>query len=572
MASPSLLRRTTRPELYVCARCAFRAAQPSTRGPKRCISTSFLTKVAAAEVQWQERAVEVQAGKRKSLLTVLEERGLIQAITGTRDAANKRLTDHRLGAYVGIDPTASSLHVGHLLPFMSLFWMYFHGYQSVVLLGGATAKIGDPSDRLTTRVKEHSAIRTANMVNMHYQLKKLWANIHALGQDLGFYQGTDFNHQRALLNNNAWWNKMPMLEVLQVLGPGMRMGPMLAKDTSPGTNWGADQYGNITAGIDAVKYISKNHPDPVMRSNVAPLGDPFGFTVPLLTTSSGAKFGKSAGNAIWLDREQTSTFDLYGYFLRTPDADVGKYLKLFTFMPIEQIDTLVQDHLVEPSLRKAQHTLARELVKIVHGAHEAKTAEEQHRFLFRKQPDEPAILNVEADAASRAGYITLNNRPNVNIQLPTSVVHNLSIPRILYACGLASSTADGTRLVQANAAFIAGMNHKKDKVPMLDGSVNWTRVKPWATADTAQYIIHGDLLMLRKGKHNIRVIQIVPDDEYDASGKSYPGMKMKQGPLSTLDKRSQKAIENLETHRGRWEGHEESSSEMVGFDELPEKQ
>ncbi|TVY41800.1 Tyrosine--tRNA ligase, mitochondrial [Lachnellula subtilissima] len=596
MASRSLLRSSTRPDLYVCARCAFRAAQPPARSPKRCISTSFLKKVEAGEVKWQEQAIEVQTGKRKSMLTILEERGLIQAITGTRDAADKRLTDERLGAYVGIDPTASSLHVGHLLPFMSLFWMYFHGYQSVVLLGGATAKIGDPSDRLTTREKEHSSTRTANMVNMHYQLKKLWGNIHAYGQNYGFYEGKDFNHQRALLNNNAWWNKMPMLEVLQVLGPGMRMGPMLAKDTVKNKmekgdgmsfaeftypimqawDWwhlyntkgvqvqigGADQYGNITAGIDAVKYISKNHPDPVVRSNVAPLGDPFGFTVPLLTTSSGAKFGKSAGNAIWLDRELTSTFELYGYFLRTSDADVGKYLKLFTFMPIEQIDTLVQEHQAEPSLRKAQHTLAREIVEII--------AQEQHRFLFRKKPEEPAILEVEVDAASRAGYMTLNNRPNVNIQLPASVVHNLSIPRILYACGLASSTSDGTRLVQQNAAFIGGMNHKKDKVPMMDGSVNWTRVKPWAVADTAKYILHGDLLMFRKGKHNIRVIQIVPDEEYDASGKSYPGMKMKLGPLSMLDKRSQKARENLESHRGRWEGHDEPSSEdeIVALDEL----
>jgi tyrosyl-tRNA synthetase len=141
------------------------------------------------------------------------------------------MTDHRLGAYVGIDPTAPSLHVGHLLPFMSLFWMYFHGYQSVILLGGATAKIGDPTDRLSTRNKEHSSIRTANMVNMHYQLKKLWVNIHAYGQKHGYYDGKDFNHQRALVNNNAWWNKMPMLEVLQVLGPGMRLGPMLARDT-----------------------------------------------------------------------------------------------------------------------------------------------------------------------------------------------------------------------------------------------------------------------------------------------------------------------------------------------------
>jgi len=169
---------------------------------------------------------------------------------------------------------------------------------------------------------------------------------------------------------------------------------------------GADQYGNITAGIDAVKHISKNHPAPEVRKEVEPLGDPFGFTVPLLTTSSGAKFGKSAGNAIWLDHEQTSTFDLYGYFLRTSDADVGKYLKLFTFMPVAEIDALVSEHQAEPSQRKAQHALARELVEIVHGAHEAKIAEEQHRFLFRKQPDEPALLEVPADSDTLAGYTT----------------------------------------------------------------------------------------------------------------------------------------------------------------------
>lgn len=141
------------------------------------------------------------------------------------------MTDRRLGAYVGIDPTASSLHVGHLLPFMSLFWMYVHGYRSVVLLGGATAKIGDPTDRLTTREAENKSVRTANMVNMHYQLKKLMNNVHAYGQKHGFYESKDFEHQRHLVNNNFWWNKQPLLEVLTLLGHGIRMGPMLAKDT-----------------------------------------------------------------------------------------------------------------------------------------------------------------------------------------------------------------------------------------------------------------------------------------------------------------------------------------------------
>lgn len=315
---------------------------------------------------------------------------------------------------------------------------------------------------------------------------------------------------------------------------------------------GSDQFGNITAGIDAVKHIAKNHHDPVMREKVAPLGDPFGFTVPLLTTSSGDKFGKSAGNAIWLDSEYTSTFDLYGYFLRTSDADVGKFLKMFTFMPIDAIDNLVKEHLEAPELRKAQHALARSFVELAHGAHEAKIAEEQHRFLFGKQPEEPLIMEVPADADAKVGYTTLNNKPRVNVQLPHSVVHQLSIGRILYASGLAASASEGHRLAQQSAVFIGGMPHGK-KEPMVDGFVNWTKIKPWKPEDTSKFLVHGDLLMLRKGKHNIRVIQVVPDEEYHSSGKTYPGQKLRQGPLSNLEMRNRKVMENLQTPRGKIE-------------------
>ncbi len=146
-----------------------------------------------------------------------------------RDTLDRHMTDRRVGAYVGIDPTAASLHVGHLLPLMSLFWMYVHGYHTVSLLGGATAKIGDPTDRLTTRTQEHGSVRTANMARMHYQLKKLWLNVEKYGAKYN-YKWTWAWH-RELINNNAWWNKLPMLEVLQVLGPGMRLGSMLSRDT-----------------------------------------------------------------------------------------------------------------------------------------------------------------------------------------------------------------------------------------------------------------------------------------------------------------------------------------------------
>jgi tyrosyl-tRNA synthetase len=139
------------------------------------------------------------------------------------------MTEKRIGAYVGIDPTASSLHVGHMLPLMSLFWMYVHGYHTISLLGGATAKIGDPTDRLTTREETKKAIRTQNTVKMHYQLKQLWLNVEAYGGKYGY--NWKWAWKRALVNNNTWMDTLPIMEVLQVLGPGMRMGSMLARDT-----------------------------------------------------------------------------------------------------------------------------------------------------------------------------------------------------------------------------------------------------------------------------------------------------------------------------------------------------
>ncbi len=146
-----------------------------------------------------------------------------------REELDDLMTNKRIGAYVGIDPTASSLHVGHMLPLMSLFWMYVHGFHTVSLLGGATSKIGDPTDRLTSREKVHSSVRTANMVSMHYQLKKLWINVEEYGRKHGY--NWEWAWHRELVNNNAWMNKLTIMEVLQILGPGMRIGTMLSRET-----------------------------------------------------------------------------------------------------------------------------------------------------------------------------------------------------------------------------------------------------------------------------------------------------------------------------------------------------
>ncbi len=146
-----------------------------------------------------------------------------------RDHLDESMRDKRLGVYTGIDPTAPSLHIGHMVPLMTLFWMYLNGYHAVSLLRGATSKIGDPTDRLKSREKTHSSVKTENMTRIHYQLKRLWVNVEAYGKKYGYER--DWAWHRELENNSAWWNKLPMLEVLQTLGPGMRIGSMLARDT-----------------------------------------------------------------------------------------------------------------------------------------------------------------------------------------------------------------------------------------------------------------------------------------------------------------------------------------------------
>ncbi|KAH8816376.1 hypothetical protein F5884DRAFT_896163 [Xylogone sp. PMI_703] len=562
MPSASLLKRRTQPDLYVCARCSFQASRIPNRSSRRWIGQKYLAKLADAEMAWQEKAYKIRAGQQKSMLTILEERGYVHSIAGTRVAVDKAMTDKRIGAYVGVDPTAASLHIGHLLPFMALFWMHIHGYHTVSLLGGATAKIGDPTDRLTTREKQVSSLRTENMVKMHYQLKKLWANVEVYAKKYGYIR--DWSWKRGLVNNNVWMNKLNIMEILQVLGHGMRLGPMLARDTVKNKmekgdgmsfaeftypllqawDWwhmyntmgitmqigGSDQFGNITAGIDAVKYICTHHPDPAIRE--ASTATPFGFTVPLLTTSSGAKFGKSAGNAIWLNKEMTSTFDLYGFFLRTSDADVGKYLKLFTFMPIEEIDALVAEHMKDASQRKAQHRLASEFVELVHGPEEATSVAEQHRLLFRNHSAPLEISSLTSSTGEASGLddkpVTLNNAPQISLRLPRSLIFTKSIGRIFYAAGLVSSASEGHRLASNQALYIGGPPGGK-KESMMDGQLTFQRVKVWRPEETKNFLIQDKILILRRGKHNVRVVEVIDDEEYEASGETYPGMAPKEG-------------------------------------------
>ncbi|KHJ35421.1 putative tyrosyl-trna mitochondrial precursor [Erysiphe necator] len=548
---------------------------------KRWIGMKYLAKVAAAEDEWQQKSLRIRAGKEKDMLTILEERGLVNQAVGDMSNLRETLISRRVGVYVGVDPTAASLHIGNLVPLMALFWMYLEGYHTVSLLGGATAKVGDPTDRLSSRKKEKPAVRAANMTSMHLQLKRLWVNVEASGRKYGFTR-TWANH-RELVNNSTWWNKTSILEVLQILGPGMRLGTMLARETVKqkmrkgdgmsyaefsypilqAWDWwymfhskgiqlqlgGSDQFGNILTGIDAIKYILATHPDPDFRSKAKHVGEPLGLTVPLFTTSSGEKFGKTAGNAIWLDSDLMSSFDLYGYFLRVSDMDVKKYLKMFTFIPLPEIESLVDEHFKEPPKRLAQHRLAQEFVELVHGFQLANEAKEQHNLLFQKNSSPLQLATTDSTKSDHSmKQTTVNNRPKVNLKLPESLIYQRMFGKVVFAAGFASSLSEGRRLLNASGIYIGTM---PDRSTNFDsGHVTWSKVEADSEAPyLRKYLANGELIILRKGKHNVRIIQIISDEEFVKAGLKYPGMseEWKESVLEAI-KVQESGISNEKKH------------------------
>lgn len=453
----------------------------------------------------------------------------------------------RIGAYVGVDPTADSLHIGHLLPFMPLFWLWFNGYPAVTLLGGATARIGDPTGRLASRDHMSNSEISKNVTKIHYQLTRLWRNVVTLREKYGYEK--DWAAKRHLLNNNMWLQGLSVYDFTKRLARHTRIGPMLSRDTvkrkmtegdgmSLGEfmyplfqGWdfwhmynklgiqmqigGSDQYGNIVAGIDALKVIRESEEAPHARMPTEWQHEPVGFTVPLLLDSAGVKFGKSAGNAVWLDEFKTSPFELYGYFMRRSDDEVEKLLRLFTFMPMALIEETMTQHRADPAKRVAQHTLAFEVLSLVHGSQKALQEAQQHKFRFGGEL--PHVIN---EPSEDSGIVTPNNAPRSDIQLPQSVM-KLSPAKLLFATGLASSNSDGQRLVAQQGAYVAAQpGQSRGLVP---GNLSWTPMKMWFPEETAKYLIDGKILILRKGKHNVRIVELVSEEDWEASGKIYPG-------------------------------------------------
>jgi tyrosyl-tRNA synthetase len=322
-----------------------------------------------------------------NLLEDLKFRGLINQVTD-EEGLEKLLNEEKITLYSGFDPTADSLHIGHLLPILTLKRFQMAGHRPIALVGGATGLIGDPSGKKSERTLNSQEIVEQWSQRIKEQLSR-------------FLDFDSEENPAQIANNYDWIGKLDVITFLRDVGKNFGINYMLAKETvqsriETGISYtefsymilqaldfltlykekncklqigGSDQWGNITAGLELI------------RKNVEE-AKAYGLTVPLVTKADGTKFGKTEGGAVWLDKEKTSPYEFYQFWINTDDRDVIKYLKYFTFLSKEEIERLEKELQEAPERRAAQKALAEEVTKLVHGEEALKQAIKISEALF----------------------------------------------------------------------------------------------------------------------------------------------------------------------------------------------
>lgn len=430
-----------------------------------------------------------------------------------------------------------------------------HGYGAHMVIGGSTAKIGDPTGRTTDRPKMPRDQLLQNLVGIHFQLKQISA--HASNVAIRFGYKKDWSWRRGITNNNTWWAKQPLMDVLRSLGAHLRVGPMLGRENvkkrledgsgmsfaefcyplMQAWDWwvmlqqrgvllqigGSDQYGNILTGAQCVKTCIENDNGNEKVAN-GEFDQPIGFTVPLLTDQQGKKLGKSEGNGIWLDPFMTTPYNLYGYLVRRPDDDVERLLKLFTFFPQSDIAKVMEEHNKDPSKRVAQHLLAYEVSWLVHGTEVANRTQIEHRSVYGGKHSSGPVPQHSAQYAPPQGPTTIDNRPRIDMRLPRSLLDS-SFPRIVFAANLATSVSDATRSIAAGGLYLGASPGQFGKAQqgMNPEQLSFVPTRLWDNETNKRFLIDGKFLLIRKGKHNLRMIEFVSDEEWTKLGINYPG-------------------------------------------------
>ncbi|HUV78467.1 MAG TPA: tyrosine--tRNA ligase [Desulfosporosinus sp.] len=443
-----------------------------------------------------------------NLIDVLKERGFIEQTTHEQELRNY-LEAEQATCYIGFDPTASSLHVGSLVPIMSLAHVQRQGHRPIALVGGGTGLVGDPSGKTEMRKLLTPEMVEENAVGIKKQLSRF----------------LDFREGKALMLNNAdWLTKLEYIPFLRDFGRHFSVNRMIKVESykmrlesEEGLNFiefnymllqaydflelyghhacrlqmgGSDQWGNIVAGIELIRRV---------RQETA-----FGITFPLITTSTGAKMGKTADGAVWLDPAKTSPYEYYQYWINTDDRDVVRFMALFTFLPIEEIRAL--EKLSGADLNSAKVILAFEVTQLAHGREEALKAYRAAESMFGPRVVPEEIL--PSSSVPRNGAEVNNAQGQLDGDLPAveidSTPHSIieldrfkeGIPafKLYQMVGLASSGSHARRLIEQGGAYVNGQ-----------------RIESFDDLLTERDIVDQEIL-LRAGKKRYHKIKIIKNN------------------------------------------------------------
>lgn len=404
-------------------------------------------------------------------------RGLVKDCTdeaGFRERLKKPVT-----LYCGFDPTADSLHIGHLQQLLLLKRYQLQGHHPIALVGGGTGMIGDPRPTTERKMQSETEVK---------------ANADAIGRQIDHILASD-NNPVTLMNNETWLGHINILSFLRDYGKYFSVSVMLAKDTIAkrletgisytefsytilqAIDWyqlymlrhcevqigGSDQWGNLVSGTDLIRKLTDNQ------------AEVFGLTSPLITRSDGTKFGKSEGKNIWLDPNKTDAYTFYQYFVNLPDNDIETMLKRLSLQPVTQISALIDEHRQAPHLRLAQKSLAAELTKLIYGDTGLTMALRVTELLFSGAVSDLSQTEIEAA---------------FGLKDATHVTSAMSLTEVLLACGAAPSKREARQLIQTGSISVNGSKNQ-DPEQMID-------------TDQALY---GRYTIIRKGKKHYFLIE-----------------------------------------------------------------
>jgi tyrosyl-tRNA synthetase len=419
-----------------------------------------------------------------SFLDELRWRGFLEATT--REDLGEFLDAGRRTMYVGFDPTADSLHLGSLIPVMALAHAQRHGHRPLVLIGGGTGLIGDPSGKAAER-----SLLTQ---------EKTAENAAAIKVQLGRFFDLSTPDRALMLNNADWLLPLDLLSFLRDIGKHFSVNEMIKRDSvrtrleerDQGISFtefsymllqaydffhlyqhhgceiqmgGSDQWGNILSGRELIRRILGESSE--------------GITFPLLTTSAGKKFGKTEEGAVWLDAKRTSPYQMYQYWLQTTDEDVVKYLKLFTFLDQAVIGELAATVVTSPEKRDAQRVLAAECTGVVHGADAVRSVEAASRILFGQWEDSPSLEVIETLA---------HEVPVTTIHL-VDLTTGIPLVELLARTKLADSKNAARKAIEGGGIYL--------------NNIRQTSVQKSVTAED---MLWSESMLLRSGKKNYHLV------------------------------------------------------------------